>query len=201
MTNPFHPFIHRGKAPLLLGCLCALLLLAGCKTTRQAGQATSESGCLSSKVELTVPHKNGNALTVGGTMKLKSGERAQLSFLMPVLRSEVARVEVTPDEVLLVDRMGKRYVRATRKELKEVLPKKATFDRLEKLLYQAAKPGGKRTLTGEELGIPSMAKAKLELYDFSDKKITVSPTELSSRYREVPLEELLEMLLSLLNER
>ena len=40
----------------------------------------------------------------------------QLSFLMPIIRTEVARMEVTPEEILLVDRMGKRYVRATRKE-------------------------------------------------------------------------------------
>ena len=34
----------------------------------------------------------------------------QLSFLMPIIRTEVARMEVTPEEILLVDRMGKRYV-------------------------------------------------------------------------------------------
>lgn len=52
---------------------------------------------------------------------------------MPVFRSEVMRMEVTPDEVLLIDRMNKRYVRATRDELKELLPENADFDRLEKL--------------------------------------------------------------------
>ena len=56
--------------------------------------------------------------SVDGTLKLHRGERIQLSFLMPILRSEVARMEVTPDEVLLVDRMGKRYVRASRAQLK-----------------------------------------------------------------------------------
>ena len=49
---------------------------------------------------------------MNGTMKLVSGERMQLSLLMPILRSEVARLEITPDDVLVVDRMGKRYVQA-----------------------------------------------------------------------------------------
>ncbi|MBQ8501238.1 MAG: DUF4292 domain-containing protein [Bacteroides sp.] len=186
--------------PLALVCLLMAVLLVGCKTTRTAERAKGMS-CLSSKVELTVPHKHGNALTVGGTLKLKSGELAQLSFLMPILRSEVARVEVSPDAILLVDRMGKRYVRATRQELKQILPRKATFERLEKLLFDAAKPNGKRTLTGSELGIPSMEKAAIRLYDFSDKEIAVTPTVLSAKYREVPLEEMLEMLLSIVNER
>ena len=134
--------------------LTALLIgLAGCRTSRQAGSKTDETGYLSSKVVLTVPTKEA-VLTVNGTMKLKNGERMQLSFLMPILRSEVARIDITPDEVILVDRMGKRYVQASRRELKDMLPKKATFQQLEKLLYAAARPGGKNTLTGSELGIP-----------------------------------------------
>ena len=64
---------------------------------------------------------------------------------MPILRTEIARIDLTPDEILLVDRMGRRYVQASRKELKSMLPKKATFARLEKLLYEAARPGAKLT--------------------------------------------------------
>ena len=62
-------------------------------------------------------------MSVGGTMKMKTHERVQISLLMPILRTEVARVEVTPDGVLLVDRMNKRFVRATKDELKGMLPK------------------------------------------------------------------------------
>ena len=110
---------------------------------------------------------------------------------------QVARMEVTPDEILLVDRMGKRYVRATRKELKDVLPKKADFAHLEKLLYAASKPNGKKVLTGKELGIPSLEKGKIELSNFSDKPFALTPTQLSQKYKEVELEELLEMLMDL----
>lgn len=170
--------------------------LAGCKTSRTAGSLSRDSDYLSSKVQLTVPHKNAT-LTVNGTMKLKGGERMQISFLMPILRTEVARMEVTPDEILLVDRMGKRYVRATRKELKDVLPKKADFKHLEKLLYAASKPNGKKVLTGKELGIPSLDKGRIELSNFSNKELSMTPTHLSQKYKEVPLEELLEMLMDL----
>ena len=105
----------------LLSLLLLLAVgLAGCKTSRHSSSLSGESACLSSKVQLTVPHKDAT-LTVNGTMKLKKEECMQISFLMPILRTEVARMEVTPDEILLVDRMGKRYVRATRKELKDVL--------------------------------------------------------------------------------
>ena len=41
---------------------------------------------------------------------------------MPILRTEIARIEIAPDKVLVVDRMNKRYVRATKDELKDILP-------------------------------------------------------------------------------
>ena len=93
--------------------------------------------------------------------------------------------------------MGKRYVQATRKELKDVLPKKADFAHLEKMLFEAAKPGGKASLTGKELGIPSLEKGKIVLTDFSDKEISLTPTQVSSRYTKVEWTELLEMLAKL----
>lgn len=188
-----------GMMRLLSFLLLMAVCLAGCKTSRQASSPLAkDSGYLSSKVQLTVPHKAA-ALTVNGTMKLKSGERMQISFLMPIIRTEVARMEVTPDNILLVDRMGRRYVQATRKELKNLLPKKADFAHLEKLLYAASKPNGKKTLTGKELGIPSLEKGQVEFYNFSDKAFSLSPTRLSDKYRKVELEELLEMLMSLMS--
>ncbi len=161
------------RACRLLSLLMLLAVgLAGCKTSSHSGALSGESACLSSKVQLTVPHKDATL-------------------------TEVARMEVTPDEILLVDRMGKRYVRATRKELKNVLPKKADFAHLEKLLYAASKPNGKKVLTGKELGIPSLEKGKIELSNFSDKPFVLTPTQLSQKYKEVELEELLEMLMDL----
>ena len=189
-----------GTMRLLFFLLLMTVGLAGCKTSREVGSSLlKDSGYLSSKVQLIVPHKEAT-LTVNGTMKLKSGERMQISFLMPILRTEVARMEVTPDDILLVDRMGKRYVQSTRKELKDVLPKKANFEHLEKLLYAASKPHGKKILPGKELGIPSLEKGQIELYNFSDKKFDLLPTSLSGKYRKVELNELLEMLMSLTGE-
>ena len=180
--------------------LLILVCLTGCRTSRQAESVINkDTGCLSSKVRLTIPTSKEAILTVDGTLKLKAGERVQVSFQMPILRTEVARIDLTPDEILLVDRMGRRYVQASRKELKGMLPRKATFARLEKLLYEASKPGAKNYLTGTDLGIPSLEQGKIELTDFSSKPFNLTPTQLSSRYKRVELEELLGLLISLLN--
>ena len=187
-----------GRWRRLAWMLVALLVcLAGCKTARRAESSFSkESPCLSAKVKLTVPSKQ-SVLTVNGTLKLKRDERLQVSFLMPILRTEVARIEVTPDDILLVDRMGRRYVRATRRELKDLLPCKADFAHLEQSLFDAAKPGGKTVLTAEELGLSSIEGGKIEFSDFSTRPLTLEPTTLSARYQQVEWYELLHLLMSL----
>ena len=177
------------------------VVLAGCKSSKRL--VTSEtkapvSSYLASKLQLTIPDKKGGSLSVGGTMRMKTHERVQISLLMPILRTEVARIEVTPDEVLLVDRMNKRFVRATKAELKNVLSKNVEFSRLEKILMDASLPGGKTELTGKDIGIPSLEKAKVQLYEFSTQEFSMTPTELTSKYNQIPLEELVKMLVALL---
>lgn len=181
--------------------LLVLVVLAGCKSSKRL--ATSEtkapvSSYLASKLQLTIPNKKGGSMSVGGTMKMKTHERVQVSLLMPILRTEVARIEITPDEVLLVDRMNRRFVRATKEELKGMLPKNAEFFRLEKILMDASLPGGKTELTGKDIGIPSLEKAKVQLYEFSTKEFSMTPTELTAKYNQVPLEVLVKMLMALL---
>lgn len=181
--------------------LLVVVVLAGCKSSKRL--ATSEtkapvSSYLASKLQLTIPNKKGGSMSVGGTMKMKTHERVQVSLLMPILRTEVARIEITPNEVLLVDRMNRRFVRATKEELKGMLPKNAEFSRLEKILMDASLPGGKTELTGKDIGIPSLEKAKVQLYEFSTKEFSMTPTELTAKYNQVPLEVLVKMLMALL---
>ena len=179
--------------------LLLVVMLAGCKSTKNITSSVpvAEPCYLSSKLQLTITTGSDGSITTGGTMKMKGGERVQLSILMPILRTEIARLEITPDEVLLIDRMNKRYVRASRKELDDILPKDARFSKLEKLLLSASRPEGKAELSGKELGIPSLERAKVRLYDFSSKEFAMTPTEISDRYTQVPLEELLNMLTKL----
>ena len=72
-----------------------------------------------------------------------------------------------------------------------------TPENLEKMLFKASRPGAKNWIDGKELGLKDLEKCRIELTEFSNKPINLTPTEVSSRYREVTLEELLEMLLDL----
>ena len=180
----------------LVMLVCFVMLLASCKSSKSIVKETDGlQQYLSSKLELTIPH--GDAMfTVNGTMKMKEGELVQMSLLMPLFRSEVARIEAAPTYLLMVDRMNRRFVKAYQYDLRDYLPADG-YQRLEKLIKEASQPGGKTTLTGEEIGIKQLAKARIELYDFSSEPFNIEPTTVSSRYRQVTIEELLQLLMNL----
>lgn len=146
---------------------------------------------LSSKVKLSIPSKG---VTLDGTMKMKSDERVQLSIVMPIFHNELMKAEITPDEVLIIDRIHKQYVRASRSELAGYLPKNSDFVQLVNLLEAASKPGGKSELTGDEIGFKSMRTAKVELYDFSSDVISVEPSVVSSKYKQVSVNDFMNVL-------
>ena len=175
-------------------CL-AVLLLTACKSTRTVTTTMPPKVAryLSSKLQVAIPY-SGGAITATGTMKLKEGERVQISILMPIIRTEIARIELTPNEILIIDRTNRRYVRASRKELEEILPVEASYEALEKMLFSASLPQGKKELDGKQLGIPLLENTKVKLYGFSSNPLLLMGTEISDKYTEVPLPVLLKML-------
>ncbi|MCD8081354.1 MAG: DUF4292 domain-containing protein [Bacteroides sp.] len=174
--------------------LGTILLLASCKTSKVVTRPTDTTvRYVSSKLQLTVPNRS-STLTLNGTMKMMSPERIQLSVLVPILRSEAVRIDLTPDEVLVVDRMNRRYIRASREDLRDILLPKAEFFQLEKMIFAVAEKGDRVTLTAAELGLPTLEKAKVEFYDFSFNEFTMTPTEISGKYDEMTVDELLAML-------
>lgn len=188
----------RKKYQLSIIHLTVLLavLLVGCKSSKTIVQTPDVmQQYLSSKFELTIPHGDAT-FTVNGTMKMKEGEMVQLSLLMPLFRSEVARIEATPTYLLMVDRMNRRFVKAYQYDLRDYLPADS-YQRLEKMIKKAAKTDGQAALTGEELGIRQLAKARIELYDFSNEPFNIEPTTLSARYRQVTIDEMLQLLMNL----
>ncbi|WP_321478960.1 DUF4292 domain-containing protein [uncultured Bacteroides sp.] len=188
------------KAINVLSCLLlALALLTACKSSKIAVKplTTVTPSSLSSKIQLTVPYK-GDEVRMGGSMKMETDRRIQFSIQLPIIRTEVARIDMTPDEMLIVDRMNKRFVRADKVQLATIFPKGNAFVRLQRLLLKAAQPRGKSTFEGKELGLSSFLNGtRLRLYDFSTNGITLTPSKLSSKYTEVEFNDLIKLLLNL----
>ena len=93
---------------------------------------------------------SGKTTKVSGTMRIKKGEVVQLS-VAPWLGIEVARAEISPDGVLVIDRVNKRYVRVTFDELQELTNAQLDFYSLQALFLNEIFLPGKKELTSRDI--------------------------------------------------
>lgn len=117
------------KSKYIVGAVCVLgLLVSSCRSTKGITEVTPEtisrtekivSDLNGKKLERSLPltaklslelQMDGKGLSVGGNLRMKRDEAIQLS--VSAFFMEVGRIEFTPDYMLVLDRMGKQYVKA-----------------------------------------------------------------------------------------
>ncbi len=179
--------------------LILVVALSGCKSSQKTVLTTPlvpevvAPQYLSSRLQLTLPEKVGGQ-ELSGTMKMRKGELIQISLLMPVFRTEILRLEVTPDQMLLIDRMNRRYVLTNGADMKRIFRGEFNFGELEKILTDASKAGGSTLIKGTDLGLTPFGDAEIRFFDFSTKPVDLEPSKLSDRYKQIPIEQLMKML-------
>ena len=153
----------------LLAIILLALFVVSCSTTKNAKKADFIKGlsekeywenvlsncggvereALTAKMSLALD-VSGKTTRVNGTMRIKKGEVIQLS-IAPLLGIEVARAEISPFGVLVIDRMNKRYVRVSFTELQELTNAQLDFHTLQALFLNEIFLPGKKDLTSRDL--------------------------------------------------
>ena len=151
----------------LLGVTLMVTILASCSTTKSIKKSHSIEGMTESEfVENVIENAGGwNALTakmslsldwegkgetkVSGTLRIKKGEVVQLS-IAPLLGIEVARAEISPNGILVIDRMNKRYVEVSFAEVKALAKADLDFHTLQALFLNELFLPGKGDLTARD---------------------------------------------------
>lgn len=105
---------------------------------------------LTAKVSMAVDLNGKGPTKVNGTLRLKRGEVIQIS-IAPFLGIEVARAEISPDGVLVMDRMNKRYVQVSFDELKKLANADLDFNTLQALFLNELFLPGKKVLTPRDV--------------------------------------------------
>lgn len=83
-------------------------------------------------------------ITVPAKLSMRKDECIRIQLLMPILRSELARIEFTPDYVLLIDRYHKEYIKASYSEVSFLANNGISFYSLQSLFWnQLTAPGAK----------------------------------------------------------
>lgn len=106
----------------------------------------------------------GKDITVPGALRMKRNEVIRLQLFIPLLRSEVGRIEFTPDYVLLVDRIHKEYVRAGYNDLDFLKVNRLDFYSLQALFWNQLMVPGEQTVGERQLAdfrVPQPGKVTL----------------------------------------
>ena len=111
-----------------------------------------------SKVRVTIT-QNGKEITTNGSLRMRYDDVIQITLVDPLLGiAEVGRVELSPDNVLIIDRMNKRYVSTSYEEFSALKSRNIDFRTIQTFFWQEAKNGDKFAYT-----IPAKSDIKLDL--------------------------------------
>jgi len=154
---------------------CYLLFLAGmivvfsgCKTTRSSTSvALSKMGkeeriesiqyqaipfnTLSSSLRFSIkPGKDKNTTTVNALLRIIKDKVIQLSLRIPFLGSEAARITFTPEQVIIIDRLNKRYLSESISDFQQTTSFEFDFYSLQALFTNQLFIAGKSSVSSND---------------------------------------------------
>lgn len=148
----------------IFGVALMVVLLASCSATKSLKKSHSIEGmtemefvesvientggwrALTAKMSLSLDLEGKGVTKVSGTLRIKKGEVIQMS-IAPLLGIEVARAEISPNGILVIDRMNKRYVEVSFAEVKALAKADLDFHTLQALFLNELFLPGKDDLT------------------------------------------------------
>jgi hypothetical protein len=111
-----------------------------------------------SKVRVTITQE-GKDVTTNGNLRMRYGDVIQLTLVDPLLGvAEIGRLELSPNKVLIIDRVNRRYVDTTYDEFSALKSRNIDFNTIQEFFWQEAKKGDKFAYT-----IPAKRDIKLDL--------------------------------------
>lgn len=155
----------KSNGKILVSLLLMIMLMVSCKTSEPLYRGVILTGeeqleaivsntpvfdSFSSRLRLTLP-LNGEEKTVNGTLKMKRDERIQISLVLPVIRTEAARIEITPERVTILDRMNKVYTSVPVSELRSVFNTEIDYPMLQALFANQIFVPGSAVLSSKQL--------------------------------------------------
>ena len=170
-----------------------------------------EETCITSRVRMDLS-SGGKSASVGGTLRMKHNDVIQLSVVTFGIL-EVARIEMTPDYFMLIDKMGKQYVKAAYRDVSFLRNADVDFYTIQAYFWDEqtsnysgwvrsdfVNVGGKSLPTKHNITISTgskTVKANLSLSNMSIDSDWEKRTPVPSRYKEVSVDELLTRIMNL----
>lgn len=141
-----------------------VLILTSCSTSRNTLRNTTIGGLsgteymekviewtpsrdnLTARARIELNVGSSSPMSVNANMRVRRGEIIRFS-VTPILGIEVARIDITPDKIMAVDRMNKRYVELGFAEISSLLNTELDFNILQSLILNEIFIPGKDKLS------------------------------------------------------
>ncbi|WP_300725575.1 DUF4292 domain-containing protein [uncultured Bacteroides sp.] len=123
--------------------------LTGTAYMEKVIELSPEWKAVSGKVGLNLSLDGSKNMKVNATFRLKRDESIQFS-IAPILGIEVARLEVSPDGLLALDRMNKRYVKVSFDELSKMAHTDLSYNIIQSLFLNEIFLPNKKQLSASD---------------------------------------------------
>ena len=107
--------------------------LSGTEYMEKVIEWTPSRQNLTARTRLELNTGSASPISVNANMRIRRGERIRMT-VAPFLGIEVARIDITPEKVLAIDRMNKQYVELGFGELSSMLNTELDFNILQSLI-------------------------------------------------------------------
>ena len=145
-----------------------------------------------SKVKVTIT-QDGKDINTNGNLRMRYGDVIQLTLVDPVLGiAEIGRIELSPNKVLIIDRVNKRYVDTTYEDFSALKSRDIDFNTIQEFFWQESKKGDTFAYT-----IPAKKDIKLDL-KLSNKGSNANweaHTTVSDRYTKTDANQLFDSMI------
>ena len=107
---------------------------------------------LSSNLKFTANTAN-REQSVDAQLRIIKNEAIQLSLLMPLIKSELMKIIITPSQVIVIDRLNKQYLQENINVIKRQMPVDFDYYSLEALLSNRMFISGQRDISSQNASL------------------------------------------------
>lgn len=133
---------------------------------------------------------NKSSVSTSGTLRMRWNDVIQISLVDPILGiSEIGRLEFSPENVLIIDRINKQYVQETYAALSAMTKSELSYDYVQALFWSEAQKKGNDDIT-YKIPLKQPVALNLKLSSVGHKDSWDAHTSVSSKYKKVTAQEL-----------
>ncbi len=182
----------RNKVLNILFAVMAMLSVMSCASRKDSADILKKKNIAASgSLSVVTADKD---LTAPAKLMMSQGNIIRLQVMMPLLGSELFRVEFTPESVLVLDRMNKQYAQESYSSINAIAKSNLSFDKVQALVLQYLAEQKELPLALPTGGKTCNVTLKGSFRDIKEIQEAEPPTVLSSKFKKMSIKDITKML-------